>query len=140
MSRNQISKVLVLASLVFAPMIASADPPTGDLPTDAARSSAEHAERSAGARVQYYAQLTTIAERDVVTAQITIDLAQKQRELAIRKGDDDAATYWEKRRQDATSDQRNARQRADRARSERDRARGDFGESAAEMRKPRNLG
>ena len=139
MTRNPLSKLLVLASLAGAPIVASADPPA-DPPPAIEPSSAVQSERSAGTRVAYYAQLTTIAERDMVTAQITLQMAQKQREIAIRKGDDEAANYWETRRRAALTDQADARQRADRFRTERDRARGDFGESAAELRKPRTLG
>jgi hypothetical protein len=143
MTRNKLSKVLLLASLAISPVVASADPPTTatEVPVDdGVPSFAVRTERDAGSRVAYYAALTTIAERDSATAQITIDMAEKQQDIAIQKHDDDTALYWAGRRQAAVAEQRDARERASRFQAERDRARGDFRAAATELRKVRDHG
>lgn len=135
MTSNKLPKILVLASLVAAPLTASADP-AALADDEVARCSALLAERADGTRVAHYAQLTTIAERDVATAQLTIDLAKRQWDIAVRDGDTDAASYWAGRQRTALADQREASQRVSRFRAERDRARSDFEASATQLRNP----
>jgi len=97
-------------------------------------------EHDAGTRVDYYAKQTIIAETDLATAQITIDMSLTQWEVARRANDAKAAAYWEKRNRAALADQRAAQQRATRFRAERDRARADFEASAADVRRLRDRG
>lgn len=138
MTRNKLSKFLVLATLASAPVAAHADASKAPDPTrEADHAAAVTSQRDDGARVAYYAALTTIAERDIKTAEITLDMAREQWEIAVRAQDKDAATYWTQRHRLAQAEAREARGRADRYRIERDSARADFEDSAADVRAQR---
>jgi hypothetical protein len=104
------------------------------------RAAAVKHEHDAGVRVDYYAKETLIADTDLKTAQITIDMALTQRDLARRANDAKTADYWTKRYRAALADQRDAQERAARFRAERDRARKDFEASAADLRRLRDRG
>jgi len=137
MTRNTLSKFLVLATLALAPAVASADDAKADTNNRADPTAAVHSQRDDGARVAYYAALTTIAERDTKTAEITLDMSREQWEIAVRAQDKEAAAYWTQRHRLAQAEAREARARADRYRVERDSARADFEDSAAEVRAQR---
>jgi len=130
------TKILALL-LATATSHAWAEPDSG---LERQRALAIENEHDAGVRVDYYAKETTIAEIDLATAQITIDMAVTQREVARRANDAKAAGYWAKRYRAALADQREAQERATRFRAERDRAREDFEASAADVRRLRRPG
>lgn len=92
-------------------------------------------ERDAATRERYHAQLTTIAERDIVTAQITGEMALRQWDLAVQAGRDADVRRWSRRHEMALRDEREARARAASSARERDRARADFRAAAAEVRR-----
>jgi hypothetical protein len=107
-------------------------------PTSAPETSIDVAianEREAGTRERYYAQLTTIAERDIVTAQITGEMALRQWDRAVQAGRDGDVRRWSKRHEMALRDEREARARAASSARERDQARADFRVAAAEVRR-----
>lgn len=138
MTRNKLSKFLLFATLAAAPVLANADAAKADDPRSSEeRAVAVHSQRDDGARVAYYAALTTIAERDIKTAEITLDMSREQWDAAMRAQDKGAAAYWAQRHRLAQVEAREARVRADRNRVERDSARADFEDSAAEVRAQR---
>jgi hypothetical protein len=92
-------------------------------------------ERDAATRQRINAQLTTIAERDIVTAQIIRDLAERQRDAALRAHRSDDAGRWTQRHQGALRDEREAQDRAARYARERDQARAEFDASAQRVRR-----
>jgi hypothetical protein len=123
----------VLALLLLSGSLATADdrirPVADDLETAIAN------ERDAATREWYSAQLTTIAERDIVTAQIVRDMAQSQWDAAVRTHRADDAGRWANRHFIALRDERDAQARAARYARERDQARADFQVSGAEVRR-----
>jgi hypothetical protein len=128
------SKILVL--LLLSASLARAEdrgPPPGDRPDDLTMAVAR--ERDAATRERYNAQLTTIAERDIVTAQITRDMALRQWDAAARAHRTDDVERWSKRHASALRDERAAQDRAFRHARERDEARADFDASAERVRR-----
>jgi hypothetical protein len=121
----------ILTVLLLSANLAGADdrPPAGDI--DAAIAS----EHEASTREHYNAQLTTIAERDIVTAQITRDTAIKQWNAAIREHRSEDADQWAKRHAEALRDEHDARERAELYARKRDQARDDFDASAEKVRR-----
>ena len=130
------TKILALV-MATATSHAWAEPDSG---LEHQRALAIQHEHDAGVRVDYYAKQTIIAETDLATAQITIDMAVKQWQVAHDASDTKAAAYWAKRHRAALADRRDARERAARFRRERDRAREDFEASAADVRSLRDRG
>ena len=120
----------ILAAILFLPVSVFADPPSHD-DLDGAIAS----EHESSNRVRYYAQETTIAERDIVTATIKRDIARNRWNAAVR--DDHAATAgkWALRYHDAKREEANAQERAARFRYDRDVARADFRASAEQTRR-----
>jgi hypothetical protein len=121
----------ILTVLLLSANLAGADdrPPGGDI--DAAIAS----EHESSAREQYNAQLTTIAERDIVTAQIIRDMAVKQWNEAIREHRSEDADQWARRHAAALRDEHDARERAALYARKRDQAREDFDASADKVRR-----
>jgi hypothetical protein len=121
----------ILTVLLLSANLAGADdrPPADDV--DAAIAS----EHEASTREYYNAQLTTIAERDIVTAQIVRDMAVKQWNAAVREHRSDDADRWAGRHAEAMRDEHDARERAALYARKRDQAREDFDASAAKVRK-----
>src|SRR5215510_7290637 len=93
------------------------------------------AEHEASTREHYNAQLTTIAERDIVTAQIIRDMAIKQWNAAVRDSRTGDVDQWAKRHLQAVRDENEARERATLYAQRRDQARADFEASAEKVRK-----
>ena len=123
----------ILFAVLLSANLASADDravPSAD-PVDAAVA----AEHEASTRQHYHAQLATIAERDIVTAQIIRDMSAKQWNEALRDQRGDDAERWARRHAEALRDERDARARAEHYAAERDKARADFEASAAKVRK-----
>ena len=131
-------KTKILALVMFATASSAWADPNSALERE--RVVAVQHERADGVRVSYYAKLTTIAERDSATAQITIDTAFAQWGEALRSKDANSAGYWAQRFSAAREDQREADARAARFRVERDNARSSFEASAAKVRKLRARG
>jgi hypothetical protein len=123
----------ILAALLLSGTLASADNPAA--PARDSIDAAHASEHDAAARERYHAQLTTIAERDIVTAQITLDMALRQWELAIQAHREDDARGWAMRCAGALRDERDAQARARHYARERDRARSDFEASADQIRR-----
>jgi hypothetical protein len=121
----------IFTVLLLSANLASADdrPPADDV--DAAIAS----EHEASTREHYNAQLTTIAERDIVTAQIIRDMAIKQWNVAVREHRSDDADQWTRRHAAALRDEHDARERAALYAGKRDQAREDFEASAAKVRR-----
>jgi hypothetical protein len=124
------SKIL-FALLLSANLAIADDRPAAADPVDAAVA----AEREASTRVHYNAQLATIAERDIVTAQIILDMSSKQWNEAQREQRVGDAERWARRHAEALRDERDARDRAAHYAAERDKARADFEASATKLRK-----
>jgi hypothetical protein len=121
---------IVLALLLSANLAGADDrPPAGTVEAAVA------AEHEASTREHYNAQLTTIAERDIVTAQITRDMASKQWNIAVREQRSEGADEWAKRHAAAVRDEHEARERAALYAQRRDQARADFEASAEKVRK-----
>jgi hypothetical protein len=91
------------------------------------------AERDAGTRVSYYAAVTTIAERDLLTAQLKVDTARRSWDFAVNRHDADAAGDWAQRHAEATAEEREVRGRLLLNRSERDLARAEFQRCADDL-------
>ena len=120
----------ILALILFSASIASADaPPADDLDAVVA------AEHEASTREHYNAQLATIAERDIATAQIIRDMAVQQYGVAVRDHRTGDADRWAKRHADALRDERDAQARAALYARERDQARADFEALADQVRR-----
>jgi hypothetical protein len=128
-----------MKTLILALSLASV-PAFADTATPGPLEVAVRHERSAGARVEYYAKLAIIAERDRVTAQITIEMAKTEWDAALRANDAKTAAYWAKRYHGALADARKAELQALLYRTSRDAAREDFEASAAEVRRHRERG
>jgi hypothetical protein len=122
------SKILI-AVLLSANLASADDRPADNIDTAVA------AEHEASTREHYNAQLTTIAERDIVTAQIIRDMAVKEWNAAVREQRSDDADRWAKRHAAALRDEQLARERAAYYARERDKARDDFDASAEKVRK-----
>jgi hypothetical protein len=122
----------ILFALLLSANLASADdrPAPAD-PADAAVA----AEHEASTRVHYNAQLATIAERDIVTAQIIRDMSAKQWNEAVREQRAADVDRWAQRHAEAVRDEHDARGRAAHYAAERDKARADFEASADKVRK-----
>jgi hypothetical protein len=120
----------ILAFLLLSANFARAD----DRPADNLEA-AIASERAASVRQRYNAQETVIAERDIVTAQITRDMAARQWQLAVSENRSDDADRWAKRHAAALRDEQEAQVRAQRYARERDRARADFRASATRVRR-----
>src|SRR6185295_9111460 len=124
----------ILALLLLSANLASADDrPPAETPDaiDAVRAT----EHDASARERYHAQLTTIAERDIVTAQITRDSALHQWDAAVRDRRAGEAGRWAKRYAEALREEQDAQARATQHARLRDQARADFDIAAAKVRK-----
>jgi hypothetical protein len=119
----------IFAVILLSANLASAAPVADELDTAIAE---EHA---ASTREQINAQLTIIAERDIVTAQIIRDMARTQWDAAVREHRPDAAGTWAKRHSLAMRDEREAQERASFYAIERDQARREFEASAAKVRR-----
>jgi hypothetical protein len=120
----------ILALLLLSASFAYADrAPPGELQLALSR------QRDAATRERINAQLTTIAERDIVTAQIVRDTAQRQRAVAERVHRSDDAERWSQRLAGAQHDEREAQDRAARYARERDNAHADFQASAERVRR-----
>jgi len=123
------SKIL-FAVLLSANLASADDRPVAAGTVDAAVA----AEHEASTRQHYHAQLATIAERDIVTAEIIRDMAAKQRDEAVREHRTGDADRWAARHAEALRDERDARGRAAHHAAERDKARADFEASADKVR------
>jgi hypothetical protein len=121
---------IILALLLSANLAGADDRPPAD-----GVEAAVAAEHEASTREHYNAQLTTIAERDIVTAQIVRDMAIKQWNIAVREQRSDEADQWAKRHLEAVRDENEARERARLYAERRDQARADFEASAEKVRK-----
>jgi|ERR1043165_2970791 hypothetical protein len=121
----------ILLPLLLSANLAGADDqlPPGD--ADAAVA----AEHEASTREQYNAQLTTIAERDILTAQIIRDMSIRQWNVAVRDNRPGDVDHWAKRHLEAARDEKEARERAALYAQRRDQARADFEASAEKVRK-----
>ena len=123
----------ILFALLLSANLASADDrPAASVDSVDAAVAAEH---EASTREHYNAQLTTIAERDIVTAQIVRDMAVKQWNEALREHRSEDADRWAQRHASALRDEREARDRATHYAAERDKARAEFDASAEKVRK-----
>ena len=122
------SKILI-AVLLSANLASADDRPADNIDTAVA------AEHEASTRERYNAQLTTIAERDIVTAQIIRDMSVKQWNAALSEHRSDDADRWALRHAAALRDEHDARERAAHYAAERDKARADFDASADKVRK-----
>jgi len=120
----------ILAAILFLPATAFADPPIRD-GVDGAIAS----EHESSNRVRYYAQETTIAERDIVTATIKRDVARNRWNAAVRDDHPAAAGKWAIRYHDAIRDEAKAQERATQFSHARDVARADFRASAEQNRR-----
>src|SRR4051812_44904367 len=100
------------------------------------------AEHESSTRENYNAQLTTIAERDIVTAQIIRDMAVKEWNAAVREHRSGDADQWAQRHAQALRDEHEARERTTLYARRRDQARVDFEASAEKVRQlsPRTSG
>lgn len=123
----------ILAFLLLSASMANADDRRSSSADDL--DAATSSEREAATREHYHAQLTTIAERDIVTAQIVRDMALKQWEAAVHARDNGEAGQWATRLAMALRDERDAQTRAADQARERDQARADFEVSAAQVRR-----
>jgi hypothetical protein len=121
----------ILTVLLLSANLASAD----DRPPADAVDVAIESEHEASTREHYNAQLTTIAERDIVTAQIIRDMAVKEWNAAVREHRSDDADQWARRHAAALRDEHDARERAALYAAKRDQAREDFEASAAKVRR-----
>jgi hypothetical protein len=97
-------------------------------------------ERSDAARVDYYAKMAVIAERDLDTAKKVLEMARTQRAIAVRERDSKGAAYWSKRQEQALAEARTAREESARYRQARDAARADLEASSDAVRKLRRPG
>jgi hypothetical protein len=126
----------ILFALLLSANLASADAGADDRPAAADTvDAAVAAEHEASTREHYNAQLTTIAERDIVTAQIVRDMSVKEWNAALREHRSDDADRWAQRHAAALRDEHDARERAAHYAAERDKARADFDASADKVRK-----
>lgn len=87
-----------------------------------------------GQRIAYHAALTTIAERDVASAQLLVQVMHERWDLALRHHDPVAAGKWATAHADAKSQQDEASRRFASERAERDAAMDAFRRDAAELR------
>ena len=117
----------ILAAILFMPAITFADPASLD--------GAIASNHESSNRVHYYAQATTIAERDIVSATITRAIARKRWDDAIRADHPADAGKWAMRYHDARLDEARARDRAAQFSDARDAARADFRASAEQTRR-----
>jgi len=120
----------ILAAILFLPATAFADPAIHD-GLDGAIAS----EHESSNRVRYYAQETTIAERDIVTANIKRDVARRRWDAAVRDDHPRAAGTWAVRYHDAKREEATAQERAGELSYARDVARADFRASAEQTRR-----
>lgn len=123
----------ILALLVLSANLAAAD--VRPRPRSDSLEAALASEHDAATRERYHAQLTTIAERDIVTAQITRDTALRQWDRSVRAHQDEEARRWAKRHSLALREESNAQERAAYYARERDQARADFEVAAAKVRR-----
>src|SRR6185503_20331138 len=100
--RRMTSKIL-FALLLSANLASADDRPAASVDSVDAAVAAEH---EASTREHYNAQLTTIAERDIVTAQIVRDMAVKQWNEALREHRSEDADRWAQRHASALRDER----------------------------------
>jgi hypothetical protein len=110
------SRAFALALLAAVAAPAAADTPENDAIT----SSRPDSETS---DVDFYVKQTTIAERDLATAHLTMKMAEEQRDRAVRAHDPDLAGYWASRYSGAAEEAREASQRAGRMRVAQNAAR-----------------
>lgn len=123
----------IFALVLLSANLASADdrsPPAAD-----GIEAAVASEHEASTREHYHAQLTTIAERDIVTAQITRDMALHQWDAAVRDRRAEDAGRWAQRHAAALRDEQDAQARAAYHATQRDQARAAFEVAAASVRR-----
>lgn len=126
----------ILTVLLLSANLAAADGNADDrAPAGGDVDAAVASEREASTRERYNAQLTTIAERDIVTAEITRDTAVKAWNTAVHDNRPADVEHWSQRHAEALRDERDARQRAEFFARERDKARADFEASAEKVRR-----
>jgi hypothetical protein len=87
-----------------------------------------------GQRIAYHAALTTIAERDVVSAQLLVSVMRERWDLALRRHDPVAAGMWATAHANARSQEEEASRRFASEQAERDAAMDAFRRDAAELR------
>lgn len=96
-------------------------------------SDAAMAERQASKRVFYYEQATTIAERDLATAELRQQTAEQAWTAAVRREDPNEAGKWARAHAEAVVAQREALGRLTLDRAERDMARVAFQQKVDEL-------
>jgi hypothetical protein len=87
-----------------------------------------------GQRIAYYATLTAIAERDVASSQLLVQVMQERWDLALRHRDPVAAGTWATAHADAKSQEEEASRRFATEQAQRDAAVDAFRRDAAELR------
>ena len=87
-----------------------------------------------GQRIAYHAAETTIAERDVASAQLLGQTMRERWDLALRHHDSDAAARWAGRHAQAQAEEKEATQRLAVEQAQRDEAMEAFRRDAAEVR------
>jgi len=87
-----------------------------------------------GQRIAYHAALTTIAERDIASAQLLAQTMRERWDIALRHHDPNAAGKWATAHADAKSQEEEASRRFAAEQSERDAAMDAFRRDAAELR------
>jgi hypothetical protein len=87
-----------------------------------------------GQRIAYHAALTTIAERDIASAQLLVQTMRERWDIALRHHDPVAAGTWATAHANAKSQEEEASRRFAAEQSERDAAMDAFRRDAAELR------
>lgn len=87
-----------------------------------------------GQRIAYYAAVTSIAERDVASSQLLVQVMQERWDLALRHHDPVAAGKWATAHADAKSQEEEASRRFSTEQAQRDAAVDAFRRDAAELR------
>ena len=87
-----------------------------------------------GQRIAYHAALTSIAERDVASAQLLVQVMRERWDLALRHHDPVAAGKWATAHADAKSQEEEASRRFATEEAQRDAAMDAFRRDAAELR------
>jgi hypothetical protein len=92
-------------------------------------------QHEASARVWYHEMQTTIANRDIATANIALETATTARQRALNEHRTGDADQWGKRIAQAQRDEREAQNRSLTNRHELERARGDLQASTDQVRR-----
>lgn len=118
----------IVISVLAAGGVAAASP-SEDLTSAIARTHDD------GTRVAYHAAQTTIAERDLATAELELKTTRERWDAAVRADHPNAAGYWAEAHMHAQDRAKEAYKRVVAERAERDLARTEFKRDAAEAQR-----